>query len=621
MKKSFFPIALFVLLLTFGTIKTQAADKDAVFQSCLKQHNLTSSQFYSPQTSVEGNPVEFFEKYIGVMDCFVGAYGREDNGPGYMMIPYATNIKSFASSIGFSFVNYRSPMNAECQKKDVACTQAHWDDGYDCSANVWYPCLTESEIATEQAMVAAIRKYSLSLPMPHEESEEPICGPFEYFVGGRCQGIFELCGRDSLFTFNESTGNCSCPDLYIAIDGKCVHEDDLPPPPPRDDYYTPPTDPPVDEYVPLPPIVDTPPPLPPELPADDESWNAFCQPLDAELLSYNQYGIPIANAQIYSNYSVVTHIEGEVLIKVKGAPMWAPVFKGQRLTIGDKIKTSRNGRAEVKFANSAIFRMRPLSQLEIPDHKNSCDCHANVRVGYLDMKFGKVWSKVKPIGAGCEWSVKTPTAIAGGTDRWDSDLPRGYVSYPERDNTSTLDKLKNVWFDIINNLSSDDTPSNSLEHYRQPKSYHKNDMSEVVFNVIDIKKALAEDGSITLHVMHDDMTNTSSFYVEDGIVKVSDIDETASVTLSAGETMNVSPDTVPHDMDIEPTSQIVGQWWEEWDDESSGISDFIVLSILIIGITVTTYIIRKRKKKGFLKKTGIAILGFIITVFIIGLLA
>ncbi len=117
----------------------------------------------------------------------------------------------------------------------------------------------------------------------------------------------------------------------------------------------------------------------------------------------------MAEAQIYSNYSLVTFIQGEVMIMTKSAAKWAPAYKGQRLSIGDKIKTGRSGRAEVKFANSAIFRMRPLSQLEIPSEKDN----DGKRVGFLDMKFGKVWSKVKPVGKGESFKVRTPTAVAG----------------------------------------------------------------------------------------------------------------------------------------------------------------------------------------------------------------
>ncbi len=606
MKKYLLLPLLALLVLTYGALPAKAADRDAILQNCLKQQGMTSTQFYSPKTQVEGNPVEFFEKYIGVMDCFVGSNGREANGPGYMMIPYATKIKSFANSIGFDFVGYRNPMNADCQKKDAACTKAHWDDGYDCSANVWYPCLTESEIATENAMVSAIRKYALSLPMPHKEPEEPICGPFEYLVGGRCQHIFELCGRDSLFQYNEATGVCSCPDPYIPSDGKCVHEDDLNPPdlihipPPGDEPPPPPS--------PKPPVIYTPPED--DFPPDDPR-NAFCQPPEGAVAQANEYGIPIANAQIYSNYSVVTHLEGEVWIMTKNAPQWAPAFKGQRMTIGDKIKTTKNGRCEVTFANSAVFRMRPLSQLEIPDHKNGCSCHLNHRVGYLDMKFGKVWSKVKPTDDECDWWVKTPTAIAGGSDRGYGDLPRNYVSYPKPEE-STWNKLKNVWSDIINNLSSDDTPSNSPENYRQPQSFRESGMSEVALNVIDIQKALAEDGGeIILHASYDEATQISKFYVEEGSVDISDIGETVSVPLSAGEQITVEPDALPHDMDIEPVAQVAGQWWEEWD-EQSGFSVYVPLIVFVAGIVTTIIVICRSKKRGFLRKIGIAVLGFIL---------
>jgi|GEM_PF-1913564 hypothetical protein len=602
--KKYFLIPIILIACICSASIAHASDRDTVFNSCLQQKGITSSQFYSPNTSVEGNPVEFFEKYIGVLHCFVDGFGRADNGPGFMQISYASKIRSFGIITGFNFNKFREPHSTECQKKGVACNKAHWDDGYDCTGNVSYPCQIKAEISTENALVASIRKYALSLPMPHEEPKEPECGPSEYLVSGKCQHIFELCGRDSLFRYNLSTGVCSCPDTYLPMDGKCMSEYDLDPP----------------DLIHTPPPGDEPPPSPPDViepPVEDESGNAFCQPPDAQPLSYNEYGIPIANAQIYSNYSVLTHVKGDVLIWTTSTKKWAPAYKGQRMTIGDKIKTGRNGYAETKFANSAIFKMRPLSQLEIPDHKDGCSCHINHKVGYLDMKFGKVWSKVKPANDKCGWSVKTPTAIAGGTDRYDPDLARGYVNY-ESEDLSSKRTFKNLWNDIINNFTSDDAPSNDYEHYRQPQSYNNNDMSKVAFDVIDIKKALAEDGEIILHSMHDASTNTSRFYVEQGAVEVKDINETAGVVIGPGETIHITPDTVPHDMDVQPVNQVDDVEWENWDDDS-GISIFILIILYIAGMV---YVIRYvfKSKRGIFAKIGMFVLGFILMNLIVNIL-
>lgn len=255
----------------------------------------------------------------------------------------------------------------------------------------------------------------------------------------------------------------------------------------------------------------------------------------------------------------------------KDAPRWAPAFKGQRMTIGDKIKTSRNGRVEVKFANSAIYRMRPLSQLEIPDHKNPCNCYSNLKVGYLDMYWGKVWSKVKPVSSECEFAIKTPTAIAGGSER-------GRPMY----------------------------------------DYYDNYEFEVAYDVFEIPVASAEYGDTILHASHDEDTQISKFYVEKGEVYVTDLNETVSVSLSAGEQITVEPDALPHDMDVEPASQVKDEWWEEWEDDS-GLSIFVPVVLYILGMV---YVIRKvlRSKRGVVMKIGMFILGFILMNFIIGIL-
>ena len=227
--KKYFLISLILTALfslTHAISIAEAADRDAILKSCLKQHGMTSSQFYSPGRNIEGNPAEFFENYIGVMHCFVGSYGREDNGPGIMVIPYAKNIKSYiTSSIGFNFMEYRSPLNAVCQKKGAECNQAHWDDGYDCTKHVSYPCQTEAEISAENAMIAAIRKYAAKLPYD-EIPKELECGSYEYLIDGECRTKRDLCGDDALLIYDEDNNKCYCPDGYLYENRSCVYEED-----------------------------------------------------------------------------------------------------------------------------------------------------------------------------------------------------------------------------------------------------------------------------------------------------------------------------------------------------------------------------------------------------------
>ena len=601
-------------------------------RACEKNAGWTGEEFDTAHNyhSSDKSPIVFYNEYISILDCWANNH-RAPDGRGWIFGFLDRKIDGMSSKIGFKRDDcFKRKGFYACKDKQTACVtscNATYQDSFSkradcvdvCLHEKFNSCFTAAHIACEEEFKELVFNYAQSLEKDQreEESPEPECDPFEYFVSGRCQHIFELCGHDSLFQYNPSNGVCSCPDPYLPSNGKCVHEDDLYPP-----------EPPVVDTPPLPPANEPPPPPEPpvdEPPADDQDFppddprNQFCQPPEDAEYSYNEYGIPIANAQIFSNYSVVTHTEGEVLVMTKNAPRWAPVYKGQRISIGDKIKTGRNGTAEVKFANSAVFRMRPLSQLEIPDHKDGCSCHINHKVGYLDMKFGKVWSKVKPVEDECDWWVKTPTAIAGGSDRYDPDLARGYVNYDSGEGEGEKRTFKDLWYDIINNLSSDNTPSNSIEHYREPQSFRESCIGEVAFNVINIKKALAEGGGeIILHSAYDEETQISKFYVEKGEVKISDPKEYVSVIVSEGETMSVSPDTVPHDMDVQPASQVSGQWWEEWNDDS-GLSILIPIVLYIGGIV---FVIRKvlKSKRGVFSKIGMFIFGFVLMNFIVSIL-
>jgi len=338
-----------------------------------------------------------------------------------------------------------------------------------------------------------------------------------------------------------------------------MSEYDLDPPDIFDEQPPPPSEPPVGD---TPPKIYTP---PDDDFSPDDPRNAFCQPPDGALSlqddSSNGF-IENAHAQIYSNYSVVTEISGEVLVWSQRTQQWAPAFKGQRLMVEDKIKTGRNGRCAMKFANSSEIRLRPLSQMEIMGPSHPCWCTFNMKRGYLDMKFGRVWSKDKPNDP-CAQYIKTPTAIAGGSER-------GRPMY----------------------------------------DYYDNDEFEVAYEILEIPLASAEDGETILHALHDEETQISKFYVEKGEVFVSDVGETVSVPISAGEQITVEPDALPHDMDIEPVAQVSGQWWEDWEDDS-GMSIFVPIVLYILGIV---FVIRRvwKSKRGIFMKIGMFILGFII---------
>jgi len=585
--KKYLLIPVVFLALVCGTQVVHALTGTENLTICAEREGWTygSLDNYPTESNPGENPVAYYNTFFKIWHCYRDIQVKDEKR--IFWVPHGwfgwRSIESFANKIGFPATDWGSfvcMVNGSdgCEKDSRECRKACGDGGgpdtvcgRKCTGERIY-CGNRVAITCEGELEAFAKAYASKLAP--DVPKEPECGSSEYLVSGRCQSVFELCGRDSLFQYNPSTKVCTCPDPYIPSNGECIHEDDLyplaepptplPPPPP-------PNEPPPTPYVPLPPIVNNPPPSsPPTQPPADGS-NAFCQPPGAQPLSYNEYGIPIANAQIYTNVSVITEIQGEVLVKTKNAPRWVPAYKGQRLTVEDKIKTGRTGRCAVKFANSSIMHLRPISQMEIVGPKHPCWCVINMKRGYLNMKFRRTWNDPKKNDP-CAQYIYTPTAIAGG----------GY------------------------------------DGHRPMYDYYENENIKVAYNVLEIPLASAADNQIILHAEHDEETQVSKFYVEKGAVAVSDVDETASVTLSAGETMSVTPDTVPHPMDVKPAAQVAGQWWEDWD-ETSGIPFFVWVVLYVVGLVFIFRFVRK-SKRGFLVKTGMFILGFILANIIISLL-
>jgi len=313
------------------------------------------------------------------------------------------------------------------------------------------------------------------------------------------------------------------------------------------------------------------------LPPEDDPASQFClPPKTSEALPPNGTGLlsflhplfPAAEAQIYSTYSVITYIKGEVLVKAAGATQWSPAFKGQRIMIGDKIKTTgRGSRASLKFANSAVLTLRDNSQLEIPT-QHSGECRLGHRTGYLDMKFGKVWRKLTNNG---DIIIKTPRGSTGIRDTSAGHL-RGEAT-PDYSFTSLLAYL-------------------------------------------DIPLALAaDDAEPIVHINYDEDTDTSMFYAEQGVVYVYDASETTSIPLEAGEHISLTVGSVPTIADIVSGENVVDPWWT-----ASAALNNTYLNILyfVAGFIVVGLVVRKLKKRGFIVKVVVVVIGLLLIILAIG---
>lgn len=120
----------------------------------------------------------------------------------------------------------------------------------------------------------------------------------------------------------------------------------------------------------------------------------------------------------------MTAVQGGVDILRVGQTMAGPLRYGDPVSMGDIIRTKKDGKAEIQFKDETVVRLAPESRLRIDEYTFSSG--SGRQNGFLSLLRGKVRAvvaKVKsgiiPVAAGVSnFTIKTPTASAGvrGTD-------------------------------------------------------------------------------------------------------------------------------------------------------------------------------------------------------------
>ncbi len=132
---------------------------------------------------------------------------------------------------------------------------------------------------------------------------------------------------------------------------------------------------------------------------------------------------PPDTSWVEGSWPVISHIRGEVRIRIQGE--WYEADQGMRLPSGATLQTGANGVAHIVFSNRPAIRMRPDTELYLPEGYDQDDSTASL----IRMITGRMWARFR---AGTPFSVTTSNAIAGvrdggrsGTD-WPSNpqLPR-----------------------------------------------------------------------------------------------------------------------------------------------------------------------------------------------------
>ena len=141
---------------------------------------------------------------------------------------------------------------------------------------------------------------------------------------------------------------------------------------------------------------------------------------------------PAQDDEEFPQHSYLKSYTGFVQFK-RGDGNWVDASSGMDLQIGDRIRTLRNGRAEIILAGTAVIKVKPDSEFVIPaDKANSAK-----KVGFIKMVKGFLWARAKKNENSLK--VATPNAICGvrGTEF--------EISY--RDNRSCVQVSEGtVWF-------------------------------------------------------------------------------------------------------------------------------------------------------------------------------
>ena len=114
-----------------------------------------------------------------------------------------------------------------------------------------------------------------------------------------------------------------------------------------------------------------------------------------------------------------TKVEGKVDILRLNETTPLPVQVGDAVSLGDAIRTKRNGKAEIQFKDETVIQLAPETRITIDEYSfRNENTREKGLIGLLRGKIRAIVSKVKgvvaPVSAGgSSFSVKTPTAIAG----------------------------------------------------------------------------------------------------------------------------------------------------------------------------------------------------------------
>ena len=112
-----------------------------------------------------------------------------------------------------------------------------------------------------------------------------------------------------------------------------------------------------------------------------------------------------ANAKVVA---AISTMKGLVMVKPVGSRKYIPAYKGQMLKNGEWLKTKDGVFVAIVFLDGSNIKIQQQTEVKISSYRMTAkDLKTN-----LEMSKGQAWSNVADQGAGGEFTIKTPTAVA-----------------------------------------------------------------------------------------------------------------------------------------------------------------------------------------------------------------
>ena len=112
-----------------------------------------------------------------------------------------------------------------------------------------------------------------------------------------------------------------------------------------------------------------------------------------------------ANAKVVA---AISTMKGLVMVKPVGSRKYIPAYKGQMLKSGEWLKTKDGVFVAIVFLDGSNIKIQQQTEVKISSYRMTAkDLKTN-----LEMSKGQAWSNVADQGAGGEFTITTPTAVA-----------------------------------------------------------------------------------------------------------------------------------------------------------------------------------------------------------------